>query len=111
MIMVLYVDNLLVNHVFYADDLCLMAPCAIALQQLLNICYRYRIIVDLNLNALKSLCFAFTPKPCKLCLPSLHKNNIPLVYVDYTISAWDIHFLKIIRMTMTLANKNIVCSI
>ena len=28
-----YVDNVCVNHVFYADDLCLMAPCAIALQQ------------------------------------------------------------------------------
>ena len=26
-----YVDNVCVNHVFYADDLCLMAPCAIAL--------------------------------------------------------------------------------
>ena len=56
-----YVDNVCVNHVFYADDLCLMAPCAIALQQLLNICHRYSIIVDLNFNALKSFCFAFTP--------------------------------------------------
>ena len=43
-----YVDN-----VFYADDLCLMAPCVIALQQLINVCHRYSIIVDLNLNALK----------------------------------------------------------
>ena len=56
-----YVDNVCVNHVFYADDLCLMASCAIALQQLLNICHRYSIIVDLNFNALKSFCFAFTP--------------------------------------------------
>ena len=61
-----YVDNVYVNHVFYADDLCLMVPCAIALQQLLNICHRYSIIVDLNLNALKSFCFAFTPKPYKI---------------------------------------------
>ena len=43
-----YVDNVFVNHVFYADDLCLMAPCAIALQQLINICHRYSIIVDFN---------------------------------------------------------------
>ena len=40
-----YVDNVCVNHVFYADDLCLMAPCAIALQQLINVCHRYSIIV------------------------------------------------------------------
>ena len=56
-----YVDNVCANYVFYADDLCLMAPCAIALQQLINVCHRYSIIVDLNFNALKSFCFAFTP--------------------------------------------------
>ena len=60
-----YVDNVCVNYVFYADDLCLMAPCAIALQQLINVCLRYSIIVDLNFNELKSICFAFTPKPYK----------------------------------------------
>ena len=75
-----YVDNVCVNHVFYADDLCLIAPFAIALKQLLNIFHRYSIIVDLNINALKSFCFAFTPKPYKLCLPCLH--IMPLVYID-----------------------------
>ena len=49
-----YIDNVCVNHVFYADDLCLMAPCAIALQELLNICHSYSNIVDLNFNAKKS---------------------------------------------------------
>ena len=36
----------------------------------------------LNFNALKSFCFVFFPKPYKLCLPCLHINNMPLVYVD-----------------------------
>ena len=48
------IDNVCVNNVFYADDLCLMAPCAIALQELLNICHSYSNIVDLNFNAKKS---------------------------------------------------------
>ena len=79
-----YVDNVhvCVNHVFYADDLCLMAQCAMVLQQLLNICHRHSIMVDLYFNALKSFCFAFTLKPYKLCLPCLHINNMPLVYID-----------------------------
>ena len=78
-----YVDNVCVNHVFYADYLCLLAQCAIALQlKLLNIYHRYSIIVDLNFNALKSFCFAFTPKPYKLSLPCLHINNMPLVYIN-----------------------------
>ena len=77
-----YVDNVCVNHVFYADNFCLMAPYAIALQELLSIFHKYSIIVDLNFNALKSFCFAFTPKPSKLCSPCLHIKNMPLVYVD-----------------------------
>ena len=32
-----FLDKVCFNHVFYADDLCLMAPCAIALQELLNV--------------------------------------------------------------------------
>ena len=30
-----HIDDLCINHAFHADDLCLMAPCAIALQELL----------------------------------------------------------------------------
>ena len=36
-----HIDDVCINHVFYADDLCLMAPCAIALQELINVCYQY----------------------------------------------------------------------
>ena len=42
----------------------------------------HSIIVDLNFNAKKSFCFAFTPKLFKLSLPYLHINNIPISYVD-----------------------------
>ena len=80
-----YVDNVCVNHVFFANDLCLMAPGVIGLQQLINVCRRYRIVVDLNINALKSFCFAFTPRLYQLCLPHVHINNVPLVYVDSRI--------------------------
>ena len=76
-----YIDNVCIKHVYYTDDLCLMAPCAIALQELLNICQNYSIIVDLNFNAKKSFCFAFTPRLFKLSLPYLH-INIPISYVD-----------------------------
>ena len=44
-----YYSDVCINHVFYADDLFLMAPCAIALQELLNICYRYSVEVSFKL--------------------------------------------------------------
>ena len=59
---------------FYEDDLCIMTPCTIALQELLHICHKYSISVDVNFNALKSFCIAFTPKPFKLSLPQVTIN-------------------------------------
>ena len=43
-----HIEGLCIKHVFYADDLCLMAPCAIALQELINMCFKYSIEIDLN---------------------------------------------------------------
>ena len=78
-------DKVCFNHVFYADDLCLMAPCAIALQELLNICHSYNITVDAKFNALKSFCVAFTPKLFKRRFPEL---NINAALIPYTFSIY-----------------------
>ena len=53
------ISDVCINHVFYADDLCLMA---IALQELLNICYRYSVEVNLNFNATKFFLCCFHTK-------------------------------------------------
>ena len=64
-----------------------MASCAIAVQELFHICHHYSISVDVNFNALKSFCFAFTPiegvKTFRLSLP---KVTITSVHVPYTDS-------------------------
>ena len=77
-----FLNNVCFNHVFFADDLCLMAPCAIALQELLNICHKYSIIADSNMNGLKSFCGVFTPKSFKLSFPKLHINTAFILYTD-----------------------------
>ena len=77
-----HIDDVCINHVFYADDLCLMAPCAIALQELINVCYQYSNEIDLNFNATKSFCVAFTLKHYRLLLPSLFMNSLPILYAD-----------------------------
>ena len=75
-----HIDDLCINHVFYSDDLCLMAPCAITFQELINLCYDYYSIeIDMNVNALKSYCIAFTPKLYKL---TLYINFLPISYTD-----------------------------
>ena len=77
-----HIEGLCINHVFYADDLCLMAPCAIALKELINMCFKYSIEIYLNFDALKSYCVAFLPKLYKLALPVLHINSMPISYTD-----------------------------
>ena len=59
-----------------------MAPCAIALQELINLCYDYSIDIDMNFNALKSYRIAFTLTLYKLTLPSLHFNSLSISYTD-----------------------------
>ena len=59
-----------------------MVPCVIALQELINVCYQYSNKIDLNFNATKSFCVAFTPKHYKLLLLSPFMNSLPILYAD-----------------------------
>ena len=51
-----FLNKVCFNHVFYTDDLCLLAPCAIALQELLNVCHSYSITVDVNFKGVSGAC-------------------------------------------------------
>ena len=77
-----HLDDVCINHVFYLDVLCLMVPCVIALQELINVCYQYSNEIDLNFNTTKSFCVAFTPKHYKLLLPSLFMDSLLILYAD-----------------------------
>ena len=57
-------------------------PRAIALQQLINVCYQWSNEMDLNFNATKSFYVAFTPKYYKLSLPPLFMNSFFILYAD-----------------------------
>ena len=53
------IDGQCMNHLMYADDICLLAPTAIAMQQLLEICNDYGVARDITFNPLKSVCLVF----------------------------------------------------
>ena len=65
---------------FYADDLCIMTPCAIALQELLNICYCYSITVDLNF---KVILFCIYSKIVQIIFAIFAHNRFTLSYADF----------------------------
>jgi hypothetical protein len=75
-----FIDNVCFNHLFYADDLCLLAPSAIALQKLINICNIYGIEHDILYNPLKSICMVFKPNRYRLHCPPVHIGSEQVEY-------------------------------
>ena len=77
-----YIDNLCMNHVMYADDICLMAPSPAAWQELIDICYDFSVQNDLFFSSSKSYCMVFIPISYKLLCPRLYMDNQLLQYTD-----------------------------
>ena len=71
-----YIDGQCMNHVMYADDICLFAPTAIAMQQLLEICNDYGVDNDITFNPLKAVCSVFRPAKYKLFCPRVRIGNV-----------------------------------
>ena len=69
------------NHLMYADDICLLAPTAIAMQQLLGICNDYGVANDITFDPLKLVCLVFRPAKYKLFCPRVHIGRAQLEYV------------------------------
>ena len=71
----------------YADDICLLAPSALGLQKLLEMCYDFSQDNDIIFNSLKSVYVVFRPIRYKLFCPLvyLHEEN---AYMK--LSIWDI---------------------
>ena len=94
------IDSLYVNHVMYADDICLMAPNPAALQKLINICYDYSMQNNnLSFNSSKFFCMVFKPRLYKLSSPSLYMSTEKLEYTKAP-NTWDSHLVLTRRMTM-----------
>ena len=96
-------NNIRFNLVFYGDDLCLMAPCATALQELLNIGHRYSIIADLNFNELNFFVLLLL-----LSLLSYYFQNYTLttsiLYTD-SLKTWDLFLPTVIRLIVLCCDK------
>ena len=71
----------LVNHISYADDMCLLSFSSAGMQKLLNMCDQYSNDHDLIYNSKKTMCMCFTPKSCKSYECKLSLNQESLTYV------------------------------
>ena len=56
------VGNALVNHLFFADDICLLFPSFSGLQDLVDICSSYAVPHNIVFKCKKSVCVLFPSK-------------------------------------------------
>ncbi|CAL4222603.1 unnamed protein product, partial [Meganyctiphanes norvegica] len=76
------INNMLINHLMYADDMVLIAPATAALQLLLKECHKFGITHDMLFNPNKSAVMIFKNKNAiELNTPPfvLNNENIPVV--------------------------------
>ena len=79
-----YINEQCMNHVMYADDICLLAPSAIGLQRLLDVCFDFNISNDIMFNPIKSVCVVFKSKSNKLYCPTVSLDCDILEYTAHT---------------------------
>ena len=70
------------NHVMYADDICLLAPGAIGMQKMLDVCFNFSLRNYIMFNPVKSVCVTFKPKNSKLSCRSARLDSNILEYIS-----------------------------
>ena len=74
--------NKMLNHILYADDLCIISAGPAGLQSILNICDNIPLITILFLTEKKSLCIVFKSDRYKLQSPDILLDGAKLEYVE-----------------------------
>ena len=65
----------------YAEDICLLAPSALGLQKLLEICYDFSQDNDIDFNSSKSVFVVFRTKRYKLFCPPVYGHKEKLYHI------------------------------
>ena len=69
------------NHLCYADDLCLISLSSAGMQKLLNLCSKYAVDQSLTYNARKSFSLCFIPGTVKISRPQLYLDTLVIPHV------------------------------
>ena len=77
------VGNMVVNHLIFADDVCVFSPSISGLQCLLNICVDYVAEHEITFNCNKTIGVLFCPKKYKQPSPSnVFPNGVRVHFFD-----------------------------
>ena len=75
-------DDHCINHAMDADHICLLAPNAIGLQRMLDVCFDFSIRTDIKFNLIKYVCIVYKPKNNKLYYHNVRLDCNILEYIS-----------------------------
>ena len=72
-------NGMIIKHLMYVDDICIIAHSPSALQELLEICVDFAVSNFITFNEKKKKCMCFKPNSLNgLFVPTLCLNDVPL---------------------------------
>ena len=77
-----YLEDAFLNHLCYADDLCLISLSSRGMQQLLNICQSYATNHQLLCNGAKSFSLCLKYNTIKIKRPSFYLGHLKIPMVE-----------------------------
>lgn len=78
------IAGIFINHIIYADDMCLLCPSAKALRVLLNECNSFSDSHDILYNVKKTVCVIIKPKSyTSVDPPKVYLNGVAVDYVTH----------------------------
>ena len=96
----------LINHLCYADDLCVISLYSVGMQKLLDMCSTYvfeHLLTDIN----HSMCFK--PKHIKLYAPCFYLSKLEIPHVDQCQYLRIIISIKNCDINMKRQNEEVLC--
>lgn len=91
-----FLNTVCINHLIYADDLCLISPSLAGLRKLISVCESTATQLSVNFNPSKSVCMRFVPN---------HYRDLPDVNV--TLNCMPLDFVKETRYLGHIISNNL----
>ena len=108
--------SMIVNHIFYADDLVLLSPSVLGLRKLVSVCENYALTHDMLFNETKSVCIRFSKNNLKYQPGNIILNDRELDWRESTkylgvIITWNLndHFEIAAQTRNFYARANSIC--
>ena len=76
------IGHTFLNHLCYADDLCLISLSSAGMQKLLNLCSKYSVDHSLTYNAKKPFSLCFIPRTVKISRPQLYLDTLVIPHLS-----------------------------